>query len=99
VALERIAKMLKSGGHLYIEDVVFSFGSDEHAEQIERWISSVEAKPGESGFSRPVFEMHVRQEYSTYAWILESLIERAGFRIDHREVDRIVYARYLCTRL
>ena len=43
--------------------------------------------------------MHVRQEYSTYAWILESLIERAGFRIDRREADRIVYARYLCTRL
>jgi ubiquinone/menaquinone biosynthesis C-methylase UbiE len=99
VALERMAAMLKPGGRLYIEDVVFGFGSDQHAEQIERWISSVAAEAGGSGFPRAVFEMHVRQEYSTYAWILEGLIDRAGLRIDRREIERIVYARYLCTRL
>jgi len=41
----------------------------------------------------------VRDEHSTYDWILEGLIERAGFRIDRKDRWDAIYADYTCTKI
>ena len=41
----------------------------------------------------------VRDEHGTYDWILEGLIERAGFRIDRKDRWDAIYADYTCTKI
>lgn len=95
VALNQFATMLKPGGNLYLEDVVFSFTPDAVEDSVETWINRV--ANGQS-FSSSDFAGHVRDEFSTYGWILEGLIERAGFEIVERNYTSPTYANYLCTK-
>lgn len=95
VALAHIARMLKPGGRLFLQDVVFSFDPVDHRMAIEHWIEE-QAKNGNA--PRSAYEAHVRAEHSTFAWVLEALLEKAGFSIIRRELTSPVYARYLCER-
>jgi putative AdoMet-dependent methyltransferase len=95
--LLRMAEMLKPGGNLYLEDVIFSFAPRDYETSINAWIDEV-AKPGGEGFTREQFEMHVREEYSTYAWIIEGMLERAGFEILEQNHFSPTYADYLCIK-
>ncbi|MBD3883777.1 methyltransferase domain-containing protein [Phormidium tenue FACHB-886] len=97
VALLRIAAMLKPGGLLYLKDVIFSFEPREYAARIEAWIRRM-AKPSSEGFTAAEFTAHIREERSTYAWIIEEMLQRAGFEIV--EADRFApeYATYLCKK-
>jgi hypothetical protein len=53
----------------------------------------------ERGWTRAELAEHVRDEHSTFTWLLEPMIERAGFEItDASYTDSGVLARYLCTR-
>ncbi len=70
VALHRINQLLKMGGTFYLCDVVFSFKTEEYEHHLNQWIDEV-AGDGGNGFSRRDFEMHIRDEYSPFAWILE----------------------------
>ena len=94
VALLRLHDGIRPGGCLYLRDVVFSFEANSCEASVENWIRRM---PELSGFSRQEFETHVREEYSTFAWILEGLLERAGFEIFEREYPMPEYAEYLCT--
>ena len=63
---------------------------------IEAWIAGTEARAGREmaeGLRR-----HVAKEYSTYTWILEGMLERAGLRIERAEHPEGVLAHYYCTR-
>ena len=95
VALNRLSVMLKDGGKLLLRDVVFS---DEHyMENITKWIANLEHIA-----DREIAEdvrMHVQKEYSTFTWIMEGLLTRAGFRIDQADYQDGVLARYSCTKL
>jgi putative AdoMet-dependent methyltransferase len=96
-ALLRMAEMLEPGGKLYLEDVIFSFAPEAYETSINTWIDKV-AKPEGEGFTREQFEMHVREEYSTYAWILEGMLERAGFEVLEKNYFSPTYADYLCIK-
>jgi ubiquinone/menaquinone biosynthesis C-methylase UbiE len=95
-ALLRMKEMLRPGGTLFISDVVFSFALPEHRREIEAWIARMAKPPGE-GFTAADFATHVRDEHSTYDWIIEGLIERAGFRIDRKVRWDAAYADYFCS--
>lgn len=93
-ALERLAGMLTPGGRLHLMDVVFQ--PENREANIEAWIARTAAQGGaEVGNS---IRDHVRKEYSTFTWILEGLLARAGFRIDHAEHSGGVLAHYYGTR-
>lgn len=96
-ALVRIATMLKDEGQFYLEDVAFSFEPLDYRAGIESWIKAV-AKPAGEGFTRDDFETHVREEYSTFGWILETMLARAGFRVDAADYASGAYASYLCIK-
>lgn len=97
IAFLRIASMLKTGGILYLRDVIFSFPPDEYEARINAWIERV-AKPEGEGWTARDFEIHVREEHSTFGWIIEGMLARAGFTI--LEVDYFApeYARYVCQK-
>ncbi|MGO1974867.1 MAG: class I SAM-dependent methyltransferase [Propionibacteriaceae bacterium] len=79
LALRRVRAMLLVGGLFRLSDVVFSFGVEEAEDRIEAWCAAVGADDTE--WTREDAEEHIRDEHSTYSWLLESMIERTGFEI------------------
>jgi hypothetical protein len=54
---------------------------------------------GTDGWTRADLEEHVRDEHSTFTWLLEPMIERAGFTItDAQYSENQIFARYVCTK-
>ncbi|OPZ14614.1 MAG: putative methyltransferase [candidate division BRC1 bacterium ADurb.BinA364] len=77
-AVSRMRAMLAPEGRVYLRDVVFSFEPEEYAAALEHWVEHGQ-RPAEGGFGREQFASHAREEFSTFAWILEGLFERQGF--------------------
>ena len=95
VALARARSILRPGGLLRLWDIVFDFEPAEAEERVEAWCASAdEAPPGE--WSRAELEEHIRDEHSTFTWLLESMIERSGFRLEQAEYsDDGFFAKYV----
>lgn len=97
VGLLHMVSMLKAGGVLYLRDVVFSFDPAEYRSRIDAWIERV-AKPAGEGFTACDFEMHVREEQSTFGWIIEGMLKRAGFEIEQVDYLTPEHAQYVCRK-
>lgn len=99
VALARLATMIKPGGILRLWDIVYSFDSRETASVLERWFAGYAQDRVDQGWTRGELEEHVRDENSTFTWLLEPMIQRAGFTIEEADYgDDQIFARYVCRR-
>jgi ubiquinone/menaquinone biosynthesis C-methylase UbiE len=98
IALGRLAQMLRPGGVLRLWDVVYSFEPRDVDQYIEAWIAETMAADVDRGWTRAELAEHVRDEHSTFTWLLEPMIERAGFDIIDTEYEASVFARYVCKR-
>src|SRR4029077_15385085 len=99
VALGRIAGVLKPGGVLRLRDLVSSLEPQSYEPVFEGWLSSAPDDAAE-GWTRPELETHIKEENSTFAWLLELMLKRTGFQIQQVELsDAQVFAAYTCTRL
>lgn len=97
IALLRINKMLKMSGRLYIHDVVFHFQPADYLTKINEWISTFEVMAGKE-FKSEV-EIHIRDEFSTFSWIMEGMLLKAGFEIEKiRTADGFV-TEYACKKI
>jgi ubiquinone/menaquinone biosynthesis C-methylase UbiE len=100
VALARMAAMTAPGGALRLWDVVFGFDVGEAPAALERWFASAPDTGVDADWTRAELEEHVRDEHSTFTWLLEPMIEHAGFTIESaRYSDDQIFARYLCRRV
>ena len=98
VALQRIAGMLGPGGILRLRDLVFSFEPTATDGVIEAWLAGA-AERSTDGWTRAELEVHLREEYSTFSWLLEPMLERTGFEIQRAEYsDSGVFAAYVCVK-
>ena len=101
LALARLADMLRPGGIFRLVDVVYAFEPREAEERVERWIAEFTSAGAdvEQSWTRAELAEHVRDEQSTYTWLLEPMIERAGLEIATAEYDdHGIFARYVCTK-
>jgi SAM-dependent methyltransferase len=98
IALSRLADMLRRGGVLRLWDVVYSFEPRDAERQIEGWVADTMAADVERGWTRAELAEHVRDEHSTFTWLLEPMIERAGFDIVQADYSASVFARYVCKK-
>jgi len=80
IALRRAAEMLKAGGRFFLFDIVFPSEAADLEDQINAWVRSTALQSGPERSAEA--EIHIREEYSTYDWIMEGLLERAGFEIE-----------------
>ena len=98
VALQRMTQLLRPGGILYLRDLVFCFPLREAQTFVGAWLDTASESP-EEGWTRNELETHLRDEYSTFNWLLEPIIEQAGFRIEWASHgEERVYAHYLCRK-
>ncbi|HET9060889.1 MAG TPA: class I SAM-dependent methyltransferase [Acidimicrobiales bacterium] len=99
VALARVHTILRTGGVFRLWDVVYNFEPSQAQTAVEAWCSSGGSSPGEE-WTRAELEEHVREEHSTYTWLLEAMIERTGFAIEDAEYsDNHIFAKYVLRRL
>ncbi len=80
VALQRMRSILRPGGVLRLWDVVYDFPPTEAEARIEAWCA-MGGDGVEGEWSRAELEEHVRDEHSSFSWILDPMIERCGFEI------------------
>jgi ubiquinone/menaquinone biosynthesis C-methylase UbiE len=97
VALLKMNKMLKSGGFLYIFDVVFNFDAADYLNKIDDWLSIFEKNAGEK--LKEEAETHIKDEFSTFRWILDGMIEKAGFRIEKCRTNDGFITEYHCIKI
>jgi ubiquinone/menaquinone biosynthesis C-methylase UbiE len=98
LALTRIASILRPGGTLRLRDIVFAFDPREAGRFVDSWLAAAPSRPAE-GWTRAELEGHLREEHSTFTWLLEPMLQRAGFEIaeaDHG--PRRIYAQYVCVK-
>ncbi|MBT5705080.1 MAG: methyltransferase domain-containing protein [Verrucomicrobia bacterium] len=94
IALKRLFRMLKPSGRLYIRDVILE--EDDALENIARLVEHQELMGGD--FLREDAEGHFREENSTYDWVMDGLLSRAGFSILMKTFDRGVLGTYICRK-
>lgn len=97
IALARIAAMLKPGGIFYLRDLIYAFEPGDAGATIEEWLSYAAPTP-EHGWTRDELETHIRTEYSPFSWLLEPMIEHAGFRIANIHRDNPIFSIYTCVK-
>ena len=68
-------------------DVVYGFDPGDAPARLEAWCATGEADVGTS-LTRPELEEHVRDEHSTFTWLFEVMIAKAGFSIDDATYSR-----------
>ncbi|MEN6407104.1 MAG: class I SAM-dependent methyltransferase [Thermoguttaceae bacterium] len=90
VALCKIHRALKPGGRFVLRDVVFSSKDRDPRRQFD---AVVDAAPPSM---RPEFTVHIAKEYSTFDWIMEGLLTRAGFTMEQVVDAQAPLLQYLC---
>lgn len=94
IALHRMNHMLKNGGQLFIHDAILE---ENHAiENIDKFIQKMTAMGGD--FLQEDVIMHFQEEFSTYDWIIDGLLSRAGFIIKSKKIQDGVIGTYYCTK-
>jgi SAM-dependent methyltransferase len=98
LALARVHDLLAEGGTLVLRDIVYAFEPSEADAVLAAWYAAAVDDPAE-GWTAAELEHHVRTEHSTFSWLLEPLLERAGFEIrDRWYSESRTYARYVCAK-
>lgn len=95
IGLRRASQMLKPGGKLHLFDVVFRGNMVDYVQRFDQWVGNMEENVG-SDFVSEV-ESHIRDEYSTFDWVMERILEQAGFKIDSANYTENFGATYQCT--
>ncbi len=98
LALARLCRTLRPDGVLRLWDVVYSFDTAEAEDRLEAWCATG-GSDAEHDWSAAELEEHVREESSTFSWLLEPMLERAGFRIEQaRYSEDRIFAKYVLRR-
>jgi SAM-dependent methyltransferase len=95
LALQRVRSMLRAGGIFRLWDVVYNFGLDEVHDRIEAWCGAF-GDEVEGEWARSEIEEHVREEHSTFTWLLKPMFEHTGFTIESADYSADGFdAKYL----
>ena len=98
LAISRVAALVRTGGYLLLRDLVFDLEPDEVMEGLSEWMAGAVDDPVK-GFTASELAEHVRTEFSTFTWLLESILERSRFEIVTRSARRAAYGMYLCRKV
>ncbi len=94
-ALRRTARHLRPNGRLFLRDIVYPSGVPDYDAYFAGLIAAVRSAAGDELAEETV--AHIREEYSTFAWVLEEMLKQAGFGIVDRVTDRFTTS-YTCIR-
>jgi 2-polyprenyl-3-methyl-5-hydroxy-6-metoxy-1,4-benzoquinol methylase len=92
VALARIFCALKPGASFYLRDIVFVSTPDRSERDVEQWADfNIKNHP----FSRDSVVTHMRDEYSTFGWVIERMLTDVGFTLESADYHAPLHGTYL----
>ncbi len=92
VAMARIFAALKPGANFYLRDIVFVRTPDGTERDVEEW---AEFSISNHDFNRDSVVTHMRDEYSTFGWVIERMLVEAGFELVSVEYHAPLHGTYL----
>jgi SAM-dependent methyltransferase len=96
IALERIARLLRPGGVLRLRDIVYSFEPATTDDAVSAWLAAAPKNPSH-GWTASQLAEHLRDEHSTFTWLLEPMLKHVGFEIHERWLsENGIFAAYTC---
>lgn len=94
-ALFNINTLLKMDGIFVLTDLVFRCDPD-YEKNTDALLHGLANRFPEELIRET--EVHIREEYSTFDWILLGLIERAGFCIEKINAEDLLASEYVCRK-
>jgi cyclopropane fatty-acyl-phospholipid synthase-like methyltransferase len=95
LALRRLRACIRTGGALRLWDIVYSFDASEAVDRLDAWCETLD-ETSDDGWTRADIIEHVRDEHSTFNWLLEPMIARSGFEIEETEYSADgIFAKYV----
>src|SRR5260370_1634013 len=92
VALSRIHAALKPGANFYLRDIVFVGTPDGAERDVEAW---ADFSIKNHDFDRDSVVTHMRDEYSTFGWVIERMLTDVGFTIVSVDYHAPLHGTYL----
>ncbi|MGY3533802.1 MULTISPECIES: class I SAM-dependent methyltransferase [Bradyrhizobium] len=92
VALSRIFNALKPGANFYLRDMVFVSMPDGVDRDVEGW---ADFSIKNHGFERESVMTHMRDEYSTFGWVMERMLTETGFTLVAADYHAPLHGTYL----
>ena len=92
VALARIFAALKPGANFYLRDIVFVSMPDGCDRSVEQW---ADFNIKNHDFARDSVVTHMRDEYSTFGWVMERMLTEVGFEIISADYHAPLHGTYL----
>jgi 2-polyprenyl-3-methyl-5-hydroxy-6-metoxy-1,4-benzoquinol methylase len=92
VALSRIFAALKPGASFYLRDIVFVSVPDGAERDVGEW---ADFSIKNHDFNRDSVVSHMRDEYSTFGWVIERMLTDAGFALISVDYHAPLHGTYL----
>lgn len=93
IALRRVHSMLEDNGLFSLSDVVFSFPIDNYESELDTFLMHMKERTDEEFVKDGV--LHLKQEFSTFDWLLDSVIEKTGFAIVKKNIGGTTFVSYI----
>jgi SAM-dependent methyltransferase len=92
VALARIFAALKPGASFYLRDIVFVSVPDGTERDVDEW---ADFSIKNHDFDRDSVVTHMRDEYSTFGWVIERMLTDIGFTLLSADYHAPLHGTYL----
>jgi 2-polyprenyl-3-methyl-5-hydroxy-6-metoxy-1,4-benzoquinol methylase len=92
VALSRIFAALKPGAQFYLRDIVYTSIPDGTERSIEQW---ADFNIKNHDLARESVITHMRDENSTFAWVMERMLTETGFILLQADYHAPLHGTYL----
>ncbi|QOZ27513.1 MULTISPECIES: class I SAM-dependent methyltransferase [Bradyrhizobium] len=92
VAMSRIFNALKPGANFYLRDMVFVSMPDGVERDVEGW---ADFSIKNHDFERDSVMTHMRDEYSTFGWVMERMLTETGFTLVSADYHAPLHGTYL----
>jgi len=92
VAMARIFAALKPGASFYLRDIVFVSMPDGCERGVEQW---ADFNIKNHDFARDSVVIHMRDEYSTFGWVMERMLTEVGFNVISADYHAPLHGTYL----
>jgi len=92
VALARIYAALKPGANFYLRDIVFVSMPDGTERDVGEW---ADFSIKNHDFERESVVTHMRDEYSTFGWVIERMLTDVGFTLESVDYHAPLHGTYL----
>jgi hypothetical protein len=92
VALSRIYGALKPGANFYLRDIVYVSTPDGCERGVAAW---ADFNIKNHDFARDSVMTHMRDEYSTFGWVMERMLTDVGFTLVSADYHAPLHGTYL----